>query len=193
LPPTPLFRSVRAHRPSPRVAEAPMSSTHGLPASPPLLRRSRFPSRGEQLPNTLNSPCIALSSVQSLAGGSLRRRYATPPQTATLWCPYAGVVPMIVSVVSPRTFLCPSQRPMAPSASTPSSSANLRRRRERHHRWRSGNPARGCHWISGVHPRSSGLGLIRLDLISTVCFGSGRSGVCALAAPLPSGPACQPR
>jgi hypothetical protein len=27
-----------------------------------------------------------------------------------------------------------------------------------------------------VHPRSDGLGLIRIDLISTVCFGSGRSG-----------------
>ena len=99
-------------------------------------------------------------------------RWAAPPQTVTLGC--AGVVPTTVSAVTSRTFLCPSQRPVAPGASAPSSPANLRCRSERRHRWRSWNPGRA--WISGVHSRSVGLGFIRLDLISTVHFKSGRSG-----------------
>jgi hypothetical protein len=86
-------------------------------------------------------------------------------------------VPTTVSAVPPRTFLCPSQRPVARSVPAPSSPANLHCASERCHLWWWWNPDRACYWISGVHPRSSGLGLIRIDLISVVRFGSGRSGV----------------
>jgi hypothetical protein len=71
--PTPLFYPIRAHRLSPRAAEAAQPSTQGLPASPSLLKRSRVPFRGEQLPHAFNLPCTALSFVQLLAGASLRR------------------------------------------------------------------------------------------------------------------------
>jgi hypothetical protein len=41
---------------------------------------------------------------------------AMPPhRTPPLWCPCADAVSMIVSVVSPRTFMCPSHRPVAPT------------------------------------------------------------------------------
>jgi hypothetical protein len=74
----------------------------------------------------------------------------------------------------------PFPAPRGPSAPAPSSPTILRGL-ERRHRWRLWNPGRACRWISGVHPRSGRLGLIRLDLISTLCFGSDRSGLCALA------------
>jgi hypothetical protein len=84
LPLAPLFHSVRAHRLLHLAAGAPPPSTQGLPASPPLLKRSRVPSRGEKTPHALNFPCTTLSSAQLLTGASLRCRYATSPQTDTM-------------------------------------------------------------------------------------------------------------
>jgi hypothetical protein len=68
LPLAPMFRLVHAHQPSPHAAGAPPSSTKGFHVSLSLLKRSRVPSRGEQLLDALNFPCTALLSVQSLAG-----------------------------------------------------------------------------------------------------------------------------
>jgi hypothetical protein len=50
LPLAPLFRPVRAHLHSPHAAEVPLPSTQGIPASSPLLKRSRVSSRGENPP-----------------------------------------------------------------------------------------------------------------------------------------------
>jgi hypothetical protein len=63
--------------------------------------------------------------------------------------------------------------PTSHGPNAPSSLVNLHCGSERRHRWRSWNPDRACRWISGVHPRSGGLGLTRIDLISVVRFGSG--------------------
>jgi hypothetical protein len=145
--------------------------------------------------------------VQLLAEASLRRCYVTSPQSATLRCPHVGIVPTTMFVVPSRTFLCPSQRPVAPSTLARSSLVNLHHGHERRHRWRSWNPSCARHWISGVHTRSGDLGLIRVDLISTIHFGFDRSGARprsrsvvgpSLSATLTQGrclpcPTCEPR
>jgi hypothetical protein len=57
-------------------------------------------------------------------------------------------------------------------------------------------PPRSCpvpdYWISGVRPRSDGLGLIRVDLISALRSRSDRSSLSPSPAPLQLGPAGQP-
>jgi hypothetical protein len=54
-------------------------------------------------------------------------------------------------------------------------------------------PPRSCpppsHWISGVHLRSNGLGLISADLILALRSRSDRSSLSPSPAPLPLGPA----
>jgi hypothetical protein len=89
----------------------------------------------------------------------------------------------------------------------PSLPAKLRRGVRRRHRWPPKNPARACHWISGVHLRSNGPDLNKLDLISTIQLRSGRSNACPrprpcswvrpISQPRPNAadipwPACQP-
>jgi hypothetical protein len=68
LPTAPQFRPICAHRRSPRAAEAPPPSTQGIPVSPPLLKRSKVSSCGEQLPHALNFSCTVLLFTQSLVG-----------------------------------------------------------------------------------------------------------------------------
>jgi hypothetical protein len=53
-------------------------------------------------------------------------------------------------------------------------------------------PALGC-WISGVRPRSDGLGLIRADLTSALRSRSDRSPLSPSPTPLPLGPTCRLR
>jgi hypothetical protein len=55
---------------------------------------------------------------------------------------------------------------------------------------RLGRPDHAGRWILDVHPRSSGLGLIRIDLISAAHCRSGRSGL-SLTYALSLGPARQ--
>jgi hypothetical protein len=102
-PPVPLFRAVRAHRPFHRAAGAPPPSTQGIPASLPLLKRSRVPSRGEQLPHALNFSCTALLSAQTLTGVNCAAigllRHEPRPLVPLRLC--AGVMPITESAVSP--------------------------------------------------------------------------------------------
>jgi hypothetical protein len=115
-------------------------------------------------------PCDCSPEQVRAAARPPRRRPPLSSAPALVSCPRP-----CLSCHPEPSYALPST-PVALSVPVPSSPANLRRGSERRHRWRSWNPSRACRWISGVHPRSGGLGLIRLDLISTVCFGSGRSG-----------------
>jgi hypothetical protein len=87
-----------------RAAEAPPPSTQGLPTSPPPLKRPRALSRGKQPPHAPDFPSPTPVRVQLLTGASLRRSYATPPQTATLRFPCVGVAPTTASAVSSRAL-----------------------------------------------------------------------------------------
>jgi hypothetical protein len=63
--------------------------------------------------------------------------------------------------------------------------------------WGRATPPRPCPaiscWIPSVCPRSGGLDLIRVDLISALRSRSGRSPLSPSPVPLSLGPACQPR
>jgi hypothetical protein len=142
-----------------RVAEAPLPSTQCLLASPPPLKRPRAPSRGKQPPHAPDFPSPAPVRVQLLARACLRRRYATPAHTATLRCPCAGVMPTTASIVSSRTFPCPSQRPRTPDVVALVPPARFHRGVRRHHRWQPRRADQG--WSSDLR---------RLSWIGRPCF-----------------------
>jgi hypothetical protein len=78
--------------------------------SPPLLKRSRVPSRGEQLRHILNFLCTALLSTQSFAGvnraavGLLRRELRS-------LVPLRRCCPTAKAAFSSRVRLSPSPEP----------------------------------------------------------------------------------
>jgi hypothetical protein len=84
-------------------------------------------------------------------------------------------VPTIVFSTPPRTHLSPSRRPGRPACPCP----HLRRSSAMElggaTAGSQGDPAQSCHGISGIHLRSGGPDLNRLDLILIVCSGSDRA------------------
>jgi hypothetical protein len=154
FPPTSLFHPVRAHWPSPRAAEAPPSTTQGLPVSPPFLKRSRVPSRGEQLPTPLISlvlPCHPRNCSPEQVCAAAR-----PPRCRL---PLSGAP---TSVSCPR--LCPPCHPkpsralpmpqVPPDAAALTPPTMFRCGVGRRRRWQPGKPTRVGHLISDVHPES---------------------------------------
>jgi hypothetical protein len=144
------------------------------------LRPHRCSSAPEFPIEVSNSPMPLFSHVLPCCSRNRSPEWFAPPLSCSAadchsrvplrWCRVDNHVRRAIS-----NLHVPFPTPRSPSALAPTSPANLHSGSERRHRWRSWNPGRACHWISGVHLRSGGLGLITLDLISTVHFGSGRS------------------
>jgi hypothetical protein len=135
------------------------------------------------IPHALISPFVALFFARLLVGASPRRRRATPPRSAPCGAPVPALCPRLSSQCHPEcarvlpqslrplSWLCPClQRDLAVETS---GAAAIR----------TGRPNRVGRWISDVHSRSGGLGLIRADLILVVCCRSSRSDFPLTCAP----------
>jgi hypothetical protein len=169
-------------------SRSPPPSTRGSTAPPPFSKCPGVRTRGEQPSYAFISPSIALVPAQLLTGVSCAAAGPSPPRSASSGTPcrfYAhGRVRRVSLNVSD-----PFPKPLEPHRGRP---PRLRRALATKPSGATAHMSGPDCWISGVRPRSDGLGLIRADLISDLQSRSDRSSLSPSPAPLQLGLAGQP-